>query len=237
MAPKSSWRPNALAQLQVLLRVNTIRFKNQLNKKKKLVTLQLSWLCHGGAKFSEQEMKIPPEKLTQSQISFVEELTAIQGQMRYFCTAIMIGQPGVEDIIQESNRVILEKADEFELGTNFRAWVFSIVRFQVMAHFKRAKRGERLIVNSELTQMLHDESIEAEVPHADSLDALRMCLSLLRNRDAELVMKRYGSQETLAGYSLETGRTVNALKRALYRIRKQLKECITMKLAKEGQNE
>ena len=182
-------------------------------------------------------MRTPPEKLTPSQVAFMEELTAIQGSMRKYCNAITIGRNGVDDIIQESNRVILEKVDEFTLGTCFRAWVFSIVRFQTMAHFKRIKRGHKLLFSTDLTQTLLDESAETGPEYSKSIEALQECLRELRQRDQELVKKRYSSSSTLLEYSAECGRTVDALKRGLFRIRHRLRICIGRRLALETGDE
>ena len=82
----------------------------------------------------------PIRKLSSDQVAFVSDLTAVQDDMRHFCVSILVGDQGVEDVLQEANRVILEKADEFEIGTNFKAWAFSIVRFQAMAYCKRNQR-------------------------------------------------------------------------------------------------
>lgn len=47
---------------------------------------------------------------------------------------------GVEDVLQEAAVVALGKADQFQAGTSFKAWMSQIVRFVAMNHGRRRKR-------------------------------------------------------------------------------------------------
>ncbi|MCC9607323.1 sigma-70 family RNA polymerase sigma factor [Blastopirellula sp. JC732] len=178
-------------------------------------------------------MNDPIHKLSPSQVAFVEELTAIQSSMKRFCISILAGDQGVEDVIQEANRVILEKANEFQQGTNLRAWAFEIVRRQALAYCKRRQREHKLLFNTELVDSLLERSLEIDPAQADQMGALKACIEKLDDAEKSVLRGRYWSEKTLSEVSLEIGRTVDALKRALFRIRKQLRACVRQTLAHE----
>ena len=174
------------------------------------------------------------KNLSPDQVAFVEQLTVLQGAMRDFCNSIMFGDHGVDDVLQESNRVILEKASEFTPGTNFRAWVFSIIRFQAMAYYKKASREKKVVFSTGLTQSLLDESLGQNQSYVDKMAALERCVAELRTTERELLGNRYWGKKTLGEYAKEVGRSVDALKRSLFRIRKRLRGCVERRLAVEG---
>lgn len=178
-------------------------------------------------------MNDPIRKLSPSQVAFIEELTAIQGSMKRFCISILAGDQGADDVIQEANRVILEKADEFQPGTNLRAWAFEIVRLQAMAHCKRRQREHKLLFNTDLVQSLLERSLQLDSAQAEQMKALKSCIEKLDDADKSVLQGRYWSEKTLAEVSLEIGRTVDALKRALFKIRKQLRFCVNHTLAQQ----
>ncbi|MCC7290659.1 MAG: RNA polymerase sigma factor [Phycisphaerales bacterium] len=47
---------------------------------------------------------------------------------------------GVDDVLQEAAVVALGKADQFQTGTSFKAWMSQIVRFVAMNHGRRRRR-------------------------------------------------------------------------------------------------
>ena len=64
------------------------------------------------------------------------ELEALQPAMRAYVGSLIGSVAEVSDIVQEANLLIWEKRDEYEEGTNFKAFAFRVVRFKVMS-FRR----------------------------------------------------------------------------------------------------
>ncbi len=67
---------------------------------------------------------------------FVQLLADHQVAIRAFIVSLLPGAPGVDDVIQETNMVLWRKRESFELGTSFKAWSFTVARFQMMRHRK-----------------------------------------------------------------------------------------------------
>jgi len=60
---------------------------------------------------------------------FVSLLTEHQADLWAYIISQMPGSPDVGDILQKNNLVLWTKQNQSKLGTNFRAWAFTIARF------------------------------------------------------------------------------------------------------------
>ena len=137
-----------------------------------------------------------------------------------------------DDVLQETNLVLWRKRDQFEAGTNFRAWSYRIAHLQVLAYRKKA-RGDRLRFDDDLIHQLAGEAVERAEQYDPKRRALAECLSKLTERDRQLIQHRYESDEPTEKLAAEIGRSANAIYQALYRIRAALLGCIEKNLATE----
>ncbi len=172
-------------------------------------------------------------QLSKEQQEFVQLVTSHQGQLRGLCRLLLPGSDAdAEDVLQDVNRVILEKSGDFQRGTNFKTWAYAIVRFQVMA-LRSSQKRDRLFFSSDLVESLTNE-MENDGLFEQRQKWLVDCLQELKKNERELIEVRYGSGVTLAKYATKLGRTVGGLKRSLVRIRERLKSCIRHKSLSEG---
>jgi RNA polymerase sigma-70 factor (ECF subfamily) len=137
--------------------------------------------------------------------------------------------PDADDVIQETCAVMWRKFGEFEPGTDFGAWGLRIARFQVINYYRTRKRAQA---------RLSDDAIEAvadtlaAVPWAssDRAEALRTCIGQLKERDIELVQRRYHGGEAIEGIATHFGSTVHAVYKALSRLHVRLLACVNAKV-------
>lgn len=162
--------------------------------------------------------------------SFVTLLTASQLSLLLYVRSLMPGDPAAQDVAQQANATIWEKRAEFELGTNFKAWAFSIARYEVLNRRKQQSRDARLVFSEDLERTIAVELAEAPDEIQRRQEALRGCLQKLRSQDRELLLHRYSSRTTLAEYSGLVGRSVGGLKVTLHRLRSALLACIEAEL-------
>lgn len=163
-------------------------------------------------------------------------LTQHQQAIRLYVESLMPGDNSSDDVVQETNTIIWDKRADFELGTNFKAWSFSIARFQVRKYRYKQSKNARLVFCDEL-----EETISEEIPSqldnlSDHQHALRKCVSKLRPNHRELLHQRYFEKTTLESYSSVIGRSVGVLKVTLHRIRNNLQRCIEKQLSMEGES-
>lgn len=76
---------------------------------------------------------------------FVTELTTNQLQLSLYVRSLLPGDSAAHDVAQQANAKIWEMRAEFELGTNFKAWAFSIARYEVLNYRKKQARDARLV--------------------------------------------------------------------------------------------
>ncbi len=166
---------------------------------------------------------------------FVTELTANQSALHAFVSSLMPGDPGVDDVVQLTNLTLWRKRESYESGTNFRAWAFACAKWTTMAWLKEKKRASWLLVDEDLARAASERML-ALMPKAPGAvqTALRLCLGRLRPADRDLVLGHYEEGRSLARCAELSGRSVNALKVTLFRLRAALRRCITDRLAVEA---
>ncbi len=76
---------------------------------------------------------------------FVHLLTAIQMPLAMYVRSLLPGDAAAANVMQEVNARIWEKRHAFELGNNFRAWAFSIARYEVLNYRKRQGRDRPVV--------------------------------------------------------------------------------------------
>ncbi|QTN33249.1 sigma-70 family RNA polymerase sigma factor [Akkermansiaceae bacterium] len=163
--------------------------------------------------------------------TFVQLVVNHQTALHAFVLALLPGHPEADDVVQEVNTSLWKKRGEFELGTNFKAWMFSVAKFKVMALWRDQKRRKVLSVPEETLNLLIDEA--AEVCHgADDPRhaALRQCIQQLRPDDRSLILRCYFDGFSLQSAAEELGRKAVNLKGSLHRIRMALRVCVKRKV-------
>ena len=166
------------------------------------------------------------------QTEFVAQLTEIQLSLRLYVQSLLPGDAGAHDVVQQANAKLWQKRDEFAPGTNFKAWAFSVARYEVLNHRKQQARDSRLVFGEELEQVFANDLSEREDDTERRHEALRGCLEKLRQQDSELLLHRYtATAGTLDDFAQRMGRSVGGLKVTLHRLRNALLACIERKLA------
>ncbi|MEO6739365.1 MAG: sigma-70 family RNA polymerase sigma factor [Chthoniobacteraceae bacterium] len=164
---------------------------------------------------------------------FVALLTEHQLGLRLYVQSLLPGESAAKDVAQQANATLWQKRADFTLGTNFKAWAFSVARYEVLNFRKRQARDSRLVFSDELEETFAEElaghSDELERRHA----ALRQCLGKLRPKDRELLMHRYAKAGTLQDFAAIAGQTVGGLKVTLHRLRNALLACIQKQLGNQ----
>lgn len=152
-----------------------------------------------------------------------------QRQLRGYILVICPNHFAAEDILQETNRVLWEKRDDFQPGTNFLAWARTIARFQTMSFLKNRKSKSWLSFDSDLVSSLAKTVELRDDQKQLREDSLNYCVAALPQSDKELIRLRYEMQLSLKQISKKTGRTEGGLKQAFMRIRQALRECVELK--------
>ncbi|MCB1226915.1 MAG: sigma-70 family RNA polymerase sigma factor [Verrucomicrobiales bacterium] len=155
-------------------------------------------------------------------------LTDIQLPLRHYVQSLMPGDSHAHDVAQQTNATLWQKRDDFELGTHFKAWAFSIARFEVLNYRKQQARDARLglTFSDELESVMTRELAEEPDDFDERQAALEQCLNKLRPADKQLILHRYFQDGTLQAFAEQHGRSVGGLRVTLHRLRATLQTCI-----------
>jgi RNA polymerase sigma-70 factor (ECF subfamily) len=171
-------------------------------------------------------------KLSRPNAEFLLLLTNHQSALYAAIAALLGGVEGAQDVLQETNVALLEKASEYDSSRPFIPWAIAFARFQVLAWRKRQTR-ERLVLDEELVNALADR-LSCSAPPSRQLDALETCLGKLPDDWRRLVDARYLHGEAVQKIAQRMERSVNVVSVTLFRIRKALLNCMSSALAADG---
>ncbi len=174
---------------------------------------------------------IEPTNWTNDTEDFVRLLTSHQPRLYAYIRALIPKRDDAEEVLQQTSVALWQNFDQFQPGTNFASWSLGVAHFRVLEFRKRQQR-DRLWFSDAFVERVAHESTERHV-QTDKGQALAQCLSKLRQLDRDLVQRRYRRGSTLKSTSTEVGRSVEALKKSLRRIRQTLFVCIERTLHTE----
>ena len=135
------------------------------------------------------------------------------------------------EVLQRTNLVLCRKADNYEAGTNFKAWAMTVANYEVMSYRKRQVR-ERLVFTDEVDAMLGPDSDGRSSAQSERGAHLNHCLQGMSSKNRELLEWRYQGDRTMENIAEEIGSTIGAVKVKLHRLRRQLLGCIQNRMQK-----
>jgi RNA polymerase sigma-70 factor, ECF subfamily len=164
---------------------------------------------------------------------FGQQLVAIQRQLFAYVVQLVGRTADADDVLQEVNRVLWEKCGEFVPGTNLTAWAYKVAYFEVL-RYRKTKGRERLRFADATLELIADEAAAVADSEPERARALTSCIEKLPADDRDLIRKRYLREHDVAALAEQTGRSEQAIYRALARARGQLLECVRRAVAAEG---
>ena len=161
-------------------------------------------------------------------------LTDAQPRLMGFLLKRLGNSDQAHEVLQEVNLVLCRRAAEYQPGTNFMAWAFTIARFQIMAFRKRQTR-DLLVFPEDLANTLEamDQQMFQPELQRSRETALRDCMGKLREEHQGLLLQRYAESLSVKAIAADFGKSVNAISLLLHRIREQLLGCIEKNLSGE----
>jgi RNA polymerase sigma-70 factor (ECF subfamily) len=144
--------------------------------------------------------------------------------------------PGVDidDIAQASFLSAYTRLDEYAADTNFAAWLFTIARYQLQTETTRLRRiadYRSRYAPDLLTRELDRRTADAASEQDSRLDFLKECLDAIDDSRRRFLTWRYDDAIPLTEMADRSGRSVMAIKKQLWLLRRQLQECVDHKVA------
>lgn len=156
---------------------------------------------------------------------FLQQLLGCQQRLYTYILKLVVNSTDAQDVLQETNLVLIRKQAEFRDIENFTGWAARIAYNQILAHWTK-KRRNRMQFDDELLNQLADEGAGRLDTDDSGLALLGDCLDKLSRQDRDLVGKRYEANLSAGEIAAQVGRSAQAISQALYRIRYTLMRCI-----------
>lgn len=164
---------------------------------------------------------------------FVRQFTQVQRSLYLFILPLVSSTADADEVLQETNVVILTKWRQFEAGTHFLAWCRAIARLEVF-RFRRSRHHRVHLLGDDVIELLANQAEEAPPDLDLRRQALTECLGKLRAPDRELIQQRYAPGMTGDDVAHQLGRPANSVYQSIGRVRRVLLECIRRRLATGG---
>lgn len=143
--------------------------------------------------------------------------------------------PGVDvdEVAQTTFIAAYSRLDDYAPGTNFAAWLFTIARYQLKTETTRLRRIADYRSRYAPDLLARELDRRSGEPAADDekLGFLRECLDALEERRRRFLTWRYDEAIPLAEMAARSGRSVMAVKKQLWLLRRQLQKCVEGKAA------
>jgi RNA polymerase sigma-70 factor (ECF subfamily) len=163
---------------------------------------------------------------------FAVEITQCQRRLHAFILSMVWNPADADEVLQETNLVLWQKADEFDASRPFGPWAMRFAQLQSLAWLKR-HRQRPVMLDADLGKLLADEAAEETLFDRRRI-ALAKCLQKLSQRQRELVMRRYEPEASVNAMAAAAGITPKAISDRLRRIRASLLNCINQTLDQEA---
>lgn len=143
-----------------------------------------------------------------------------------------------EDVVQEAYLVVMNKWQDLKDEGGIFLWVRQIVHFKTLEAI-RARGRETSTPDQELLDLVEQavkENLDDHFAERQRLmgTSLRDCMSRLNTFNVDLLAGFYWKQESCETLADRHGRSVNAIRLMLSRLRDKLRTCLTKRLEAQG---
>ncbi len=158
--------------------------------------------------------------------------TRAQPKVSAFVTSVVRDFRDRDDLLQDIAVAVFESFDAYDAERPFNQWALGVARNQFRTYLRKRQR-DLTVFDPDTVKAL--ESAFAELPKTEAreLDFLKDCLEQLDPKGRRLCELRYQEDLKPAAISEALKLPGTAIRKALQRIREQLRSCIELKAAAE----
>jgi len=155
---------------------------------------------------------------------FMRLYLAAQPPIRSYLLGLLRNAQDADDVFQEVSLVLWERFGDYDDRWPFLSWAFGIARNHA-ARWRRSRARTKVWLPPEVEEKLAATAAELEEELAPQRRALQACLERLGANAREILRLRYEEQMSLQEIAARQHTTLNAINKALGKIREVLAEC------------
>jgi RNA polymerase sigma-70 factor (ECF subfamily) len=161
----------------------------------------------------------------------------LQNQRRLYAYILTLlpNRADADDVLQETSLAMWDRFDADSPPTDFLAWGRGFAYHKVLDFYKKAERAKARLSRVFVQRLAETAAAQAEGLQLDARrEALARCVEKLTPRDRDLLTRRFADGATTQSTSQQVGRSVEAVYKALAKLRESLFDCVQKSLAREG---
>jgi RNA polymerase sigma-70 factor (ECF subfamily) len=159
---------------------------------------------------------------------FVELLGKHEQSLNAFVLALVPHWSDADEIVQQTRIRVWEQFDRYDPEKDFGAWARSIAYYEVLTHRKQAGRRSALLTQTVIEKLAADAERVGDASARQV--ALANCLERLSPGQRDLLTSCYSGEKSIQELAQGLGRTFNAVRQLLFRLRKNLFRCVERQL-------
>ncbi len=167
-----------------------------------------------------------------AQQEFLRVFLANEREIFRYVTALVPPTADAQEIVQQTAVVLWEKFDQYDASRPFAPWACRFALNIARQWMARRQRWKALL-DGGLAQELATRREQLRPDFDARLEHLGRCLEKLPEKQRLLVDGYYFKQSSVETIAEQARRTVDAVYKALQRIRLQLRECMERSLQEE----
>lgn len=164
--------------------------------------------------------------------AFEEIVRRYQQEVWKVVAAMLLNAQQTEDLVQQTFLKAFQQLHRFERGRDFGAWIKEVARNEVRQEIRRYLREDRRLEVYQTHLVQAYEAPAASTQQECLEEALHQCTEKLPPSSAKLVELRYQAALNFGEIAPIIGRTIEATRQQLARIRLALRECVEKHLAR-----
>jgi RNA polymerase sigma-70 factor (ECF subfamily) len=156
-----------------------------------------------------------------------------QADVRAFIGSLVRDRHAREDVFQEVALVLWQEFARYDPNRSFGAWARGIAAKKLLQRWERVGRAP-VSLAPEAIQAVLEAYDRTEDTASARAEALQECLERLPEKSRRLLALRYEQSLKLSQIAQHLNATLDAVHKALSRLRTRLQRCVERRLAAEG---
>jgi len=163
---------------------------------------------------------------------FLRQLALAYHEIYSTGLTIVGNRDDADDVIQEVCVVLWQKYEEFDEGSNFRKWAYTVTFNVARAYARKRRRRQGFGLSDYALMKVAQMKTGGNEFFELQCDVLQECLGKLPQADREFLSGCYRHSTTLTSYARQRGKSVETIYTKLKRLRKRLSDCVARSLGK-----
>jgi RNA polymerase sigma-70 factor (ECF subfamily) len=165
---------------------------------------------------------------------FLRQFLQNQRRLYAYVLTLLPNRADADDVLQETSLVLWDKFDSHQPPGDFLAWARRIAYHKVLDSYKKAGRADARLSRVFVERVAETAARSEALLLDERREALTSCVEKLAPRDRDLLALRFAEGSTTQTTSERLGRSVEAVYKALAKLRQNLFDCVEKTLAREG---